>query len=391
MEVCLDMLGTIRRIVVIAGAVTVFAGLSLAQMGTFIGRVVGADGKPQKDVVIKIERTDIKGNWKAKTNKKGEWIYSGMQSGGRYNISCEVDGKVMDTVNGVRATMGEPVEVQVCDLQKLAAKNTAMQKAMETGQVTQEMARDMTPEQKAAMEKSLKERGEAMKKNKALNDAFNAGMTAMQAKDFPAAITALDTAAGLDPKQNAVWANLAAAHEGLGGSQTGEAQAASYQKSAEAYTKAIELKPDDAGLHNNFGLLMAKMKNMDGAAAELDKAAALNPAGAGQYYFNLGAIMVNTGQNDAAVGAFKKCTEADPKYANCWYYYGNSLSGKMQIQGDKVIPPDGMVAALEKYLELDPTGANVEAAKGLLGTVTTVVETKYVNPDAKKAPVRKKK
>jgi len=377
--------------VVLAGAVTVFAGLGVAQMGTFIGRVIGADGKPQKDVVIKIDRVDIKGNWKTKTNKKGEWIYSGMQSGGRYNISCEVDGKVMDTVNGVRATMGEPVEVDLCNLQKVAAKNAAMQKAMETGQVTQEMARDMTPEQRAQMERAMKERSESMKKNKALNDAFNAGMTAMQAKDYATAIDSLNKAGELDPKQNAVWANLAAAHEGLGGTQTAEAQTASYQKAAEAYTKSIELKPDDAGLHNNYGLLLAKMKNMDGAAAELDKAAALNPPGAGQYYFNLGAIMVNTGQNEAAIGAFKKCTEADPKYANCWYYYGNTLSGKMQIQGDKVIPPDGMVAALEKYLELDPNGANAAAAQGLLSTVTTSVQRTYVNPDAKKAPAKKKK
>jgi len=377
--------------VVLAGAVTVFAGLGVAQMGTFIGRVIGADGKPQKDVVIKIDRVDIKGNWKTKTNKKGEWIYSGMQSGGRYNISCEVDGKVMDTVNGVRATMGEPVEVDLCNLQKVAAKNAAMQKAMETGQVTQEMARDMTPEQRAQMDRAMKERSESMKKNKALNDAFNAGMTAMQAKDYATAIDSLNKAGELDPKQNAVWANLAAAHEGLGGTQTAEAQTASYQKAAEAYTKSIELKPDDAGLHNNYGLLLAKMKNMDGAAAELDKAAALNPPGAGQYYFNLGAIMVNTGQNEAAIGAFKKCTEADPKYANCWYYYGNTLSGKMQIQGDKVIPPDGMVAALEKYLELDPNGANAAAAQGLLSTVTTSVQRTYVNPDAKKAPAKKKK
>lgn len=385
------MLGTIRRAMVLAGAVTVFAGLSLAQMGTFIGRVIGADGKPQQNVVIKIDRTDIKGSWRTKTNKKGEWIYSGMQSGGRYTITCEVDGKVMDTVNGVRSQMGDPVEVDVCNLQRVAAKNAAMEKAMETGQVTQELARDMTPEQKAQMERTIKERSESMKKNKALNDAFNAGMTAMQAKDYPAAIESLTAASGMDPKQNAVWANLAAAHEGLGGTQTGDAQTASYQKAVEAYTKSIELRPDDAGLHNNYGLLMAKMKNIDGAAAALDKAAALNPVGAGQYYFNLGAIMVNTGQNDAAAGVFKKCTELAPKYANCWYYYGNTLSGKMQIQGDKVIPPDGMVAALEKYLELDPNGANAPAAQGLLSTVTASVETTYVNPDAKKAPAKKKK
>jgi len=252
------------------------------------------------------------------------------------------------------------------------------------------MARDMTPEQKAAMERAMKERSESMKKNKALNDAFNAGMTALQAKDYPTAIDSLTKAGEMDPKQYAVWANLAAAHEAFGGTKTGDEQTAAYTKAGETYAKALELKPDDAGLHNNYGLLMAKMKNMDGAAAELDKAAALNPPGAGQYYFNLGAIMVNTGQTDAAIGAFKKCTEADPKYANCWYYYGNVLSGKMTIEGDKVIPPDGMVAALEEYMKLEPNGPHAPAAQGLLSTVTAQIQTQYVNPDAKKSTKKKK-
>jgi len=43
----------------------------------------------------------------------------------------------------------------------------------------------MTPEQKAALEKKMKDAAATMAKNKALNDAFNAGKTALDAKDFP--------------------------------------------------------------------------------------------------------------------------------------------------------------------------------------------------------------
>jgi hypothetical protein len=57
----------------------------------------------------------------------------------------------------------------------------------------------------------------------------------------------------------------------------------------------------------------------------------------------------------------------------------------------KPVPPEGMQAALEKYLELDPTGPNAEAAKSLLTVITGTIETKYVNPDAKKAPAKKGK
>jgi hypothetical protein len=49
-----------------------------------------------------------------------------------------------------------------------------------------------------------------------------------------------------------------------------------------------------------------------------------------------------------------------------------------------------MVAALEKYLALQPTGQFADAAKGLLSVVSTQIQTKYVNPDAPKSTKKKK-
>ncbi len=382
----------LRRAATLAALCLVMAGLVFPQsLCTFMGKVIGTDGKPMQGAVIKIERKDIKGNWKTKTNKKGEWLYSGMPFPGTFKVTCEVEDKVVDAMDNVRSALGDPVTVDF-DLYKGAQRAKELAAAADTGTLTKEQARDMSPEQKAALEKSVKERQASMAKNKALQDSFNAGMTALNAKDYPASIEALNKASELAPKEFAVWANLATAHEGLAKTKTGPEADAELTKAGEAYGKALEIKPDDAGVHNNYGLLFVKLKKLDEAKAEIVKAATLDPAGAGKYYFNLGAIMVNTGQNDAALDAFQKAVAADPNYANAWYYIGNVLSNKLTMDKDgKPVAPAGMQEALEKYLALQPTGQFADAAKGLLSAVNAKVETNYVNPDAKKAAPKKKK
>ena len=52
----------------------------------------------------------------------------------------------------------------------------------------------MSPEEKAALEKSMKERQQAMSKNKELNDAFNAGMDALKTQQYEPAVAALQMA-----------------------------------------------------------------------------------------------------------------------------------------------------------------------------------------------------
>ena len=44
-------------------------------------QVVGEDGQPLKDALIKIERKDIKGNYKVKTKKKGDYLHAGLPLG----------------------------------------------------------------------------------------------------------------------------------------------------------------------------------------------------------------------------------------------------------------------------------------------------------------------
>lgn len=387
------MLRMLRKSALMAAACLITAGLASAQMGTFTGKVIGEDGKGLQGVIIKIERKDIKGNWQTKTNKKGDWTYSGMPVPGQFSISCEFNGRQIDVLNGVRSQMGDPLELKdFCNVQKAAAKQKAMEQAAQTGQVSQEIAKEMTPEQRAQYEKQLKERSAQMAKNKALNDAYNAGMTAMQAKDFQTAIDSFTKAGEIDPKQSAVWIQLAQAYDGLSNTKTGADKEAALVKAGEMYTKSLEMQPADAGLHNNYGLVLAKQKKFAEAQAELEKAAALDPPGGGKYMFNLGAVLINTGQTDPAITAFKEAVRLDPKYAPAWFQYCSALSGKMTMKADGTpVPPEGMKEACEKYLEIDPAGPNAEGAKGLLALVGGKLETNYQNPDAKKAPAKKKK
>lgn len=381
------------RNLVVAAAATLFLALtSFAQISAMEGDVKGEDGKPLQGAMIKINRTDIKGKYQVKTDKKGHFFYNGLPLG-TYDVTVEVGGKEMDGAKGVRTRLGDPVEVPF-DLEKnaksRAAQNAALQQAAASGgTLTKEQERSMTKEQKEAMEKAIKDREASMKKNKELNDAFNTGVEALKAKQYDAAVTSLSKASELDPKQIAVWSQLAEAYVGQASTKTGPEFDASMGKALEAYSKAIELNPTDGATHNNYALALAKAKKFDEMKVELNKAAQLDPTKAGQYYYNLGALMVNAGQNDAAVDAFKKAVEADPKHADSYYQLGVGLVAKATLGADgKMTPVPGTVEAFQKYLELAPNGQFAEGAKGMLQTLNATVDTSYKNPNA---PQKKKK
>jgi tetratricopeptide (TPR) repeat protein len=370
-----------------------FTGASWAQFTAIEGDVKGPDGKPLVNAQILIEREDMKGTFKgAKTDKKGHYIYNGLPVGGTFTVSVFVDGQKRDSAAHQKVRLGDPIAVNF-DLKAAVEEQKSIQKTLESGgQLTKEQERGMTKEQKEALEKHAKENAATMAKNKALNDTFNAGKEALAAKNYDAAVQAFEKGSEMDPNQNVVWANLADAYIALAATKTGDEQTATMTKGLDAYVKALALKPDDAAYHNNYALALARAKKYDDAQNELNKAAQLDPSSAGKYYYNLGAVLVNTGQTDPALAAFKKATEADPNYADAQFQYATVLSSKLTTtpKGEVVAPP-GMKEALEKYLALAPTGPYAEASKALLQAISTTVQTNYTNPDApKKGAVKKK-
>ena len=383
------MLAKSRGCILFGAYFLLFTGASWAQISAIEGDVKGPDGEPVKNAQILIEREDMKGTYKgAKTDKKGHYIYNGLPLG-KYTVSVFIDGQKRDTVSHIQTRLGDPTQVPF-DLKASAAQQQAIEKAAETGSLTKEQERSMTKEQREAIEKRAKENAAAMAHNKALNDAFNGGKEAMAAKNYDAAVQSFQKAVEVDPKQNVIWANLADAYISQAGTRTGAEQQAAVDKGLEAYQKAIELKPDDASYHNNYALALAKAKKFPEAQAELTKAAQLEPTNAGKYFYNLGAVLVNTGQTAAAEEAFKKAIDADPNYADAQFQYATALSAKLATGSDgKVVAPPGMKESLEKYLALQPTGQFAEAAKGMLQMIGATIQTDYSNPNAPKKAKKK--
>ncbi len=371
-----------------AATLLIFACTAFAQVSSVEGDVKDENGQPLKGALVKIDRKDIKGHYQVKTDKKGHYFHTGLPLG-VYKITLEVDGKDVDSVDNVRTSLGDST-VNNFNMKESKQRQQSLEQAAASGTLSKEQERGMSAEQKAALEKATKEREAALAHNKALNDAFNQGMAAIQAKQWDAAIAAFNKANEMDPKQVVIWARLADAYMQSGSAKTGTDQQADYDKGLDAFAKAIELKPDDAAYHNNYALALVRAKKIPEAQAELTKAAQMDPQNAGRYYYNLGAVLVNSGQNDAAGQAFKKAIDLDPNYADAQYQYGMYLLGQAKVTPEgKVIPADGTKEALEKYLQLKPDGPFAESAKGALASITGSVATSYENPDASKNKKKK--
>lgn len=378
----------LRTLALSAAGFLFLASAAFAQVSSLEGDVKGEDGAPLKGALVKIDRKDIKGHYQVKSDKKGHYFHTGLPLG-TYKLSLEVDGKDVDFVDNVRTKLGDSTVIDF-DLQKNKTRQQSLAQAAASGTLSKEQASGISAEEKAKLEKAMKEREQVLAKNKALNDAFNQGMQALNAQQFDAAVASFTRATEMDPKQNVVWAQLAEAYMQAAAHKTGPDQQTATDKGLEAYTKALELQPENANYHNNYALALAKAKKTAEAQAELAKAAQIDPPNAGRYFFNLGAVLVNTGQNDAACEAFKKAIDSDAKYADAQYQYGMCLLAKAQVTPEgKVIPAPGTKEALERYLELKPTGPFADSAKGALASLDAEVTTRYENPSAQKKGKKK--
>lgn len=365
-----------------------FAAAGWGQTTAISGDVKDTDGKPAAGVLIKLERKDQKGSFKVKTDKKGHFYYGGLGLG-IFDVTVEVDGKDMDSLRGVNTMHGDAVAN--FDLKKAGERAAFASAGVAPPPTEQERALSST--QKAELEKKKKDAEASIAKQQELNDTFNAGREAENAKNWDVAIEQFKKAAVLDPMQHVVMSHLADAYTHRGDSKTdAEARQADYALGVEAYKKAIEISPDDPVYHNNYALALAKAKRIDDAQAELTKAAQLDPGLAGKYYYNLGALLANIGQSDAAGDAFKKSIAADANYSEAYYQLGIVLIGKATTSPDgKIIPPPGTIDAFQKYLELAPTGPNAETAKAMITSMGGSLDVSYQKPGTKQAPANTKK
>jgi tetratricopeptide (TPR) repeat protein len=370
------------------------ASPALAQdTGNVKGICKDVEGKPIAGGVVEWVNIDTGRKYDLKTNSKGEYFSLGIGPG-HYRVQLlGPDNKEIFHFSGFAVAPGDnTLDFDMKKEQAAAAQGSGL-----------------TPEQ---VKQQQEQQAKAAKENntiKGLNEKLAAAKTAADAGDFDTAITQVTEATQMDPTRDLLWAKLGDYDLSSAAKQTDsgekakryEAAVTNYQKAVELKQKALDAapapKPPDqtknlASYYNNLGKGEAQLGKTDDAVKAYNQAAQLDPAGAGMYYFNLGAILTNANtKNDgemrkAAAEAFDKAIAADPNRADAYYWKGTNLIGAATLQGDKMVAPPGTAEAFQKYLELQPTGPHAEEAKAMLQGLGAPVETSY---GKKKATTKK--
>ena len=354
--------------------------------GSVKGVCKDAQGTPIVGANLEWFNTDNGRKYNLKTDKRGEYFSLGIEPG-KYKVTLTQNGKQLDQVAGF------PVGMDESDLD-FDLKKSQAEAAQQKG---------ITPEQLKAMQEQQAKLAHETNTIKALNEKLALANQAIQGGDYETAITTLNEATQTDPTRDLLWARLGDANLGSGPKQTDTAEKAKrFGNAVTDYQKAIELrkqtmaagaKPDDpkilAAYYNNLGQAEARAGQLDDAVKSYDLAAQQNPAGAAQYYYNQGAVLTNSGKVDEANAAFDKSIAADPTKADAYYQKGVNLINKATTdpKTGKVIPAPGTEEALNKYLELQPTGQFADGAKSMLQYIGSSIETSY---GKKKAAATKK-
>jgi tetratricopeptide (TPR) repeat protein len=323
-----------------------------SQTGGVAGDAKDDKGAPMVGNPVLIERTDVKGTYKAKTDKKGHYIYIGLPLG-QYKITLQdPGGREIFHFAGVHVGMGDPV---VTDFDMAKEKAAAAK----------------TQQENPEYQKKLEEQNKEAQKFVGLKTLFDQGNELYSQKKYAEAAAMFEQALPMAKEKNlvAVLSRLADSY----------GQAKQYDKAVENYNKVIGLDPNNAELHNALGNVYANTGKIPEAQAEFKKSAELDPANAAKAYFNLGAILYNTGKMDEAADAFKQATTIDPKYADAYALQGRALMGKVTLAADgkTVVAPPGTVEAFQNYLKLDPDGKYAQEAKGDLEAIQGGVQTEY--------------
>src|SRR5262245_6911987 len=326
----------VRKTVPFLAVVMLFAIPAFAQTGNISGKVIDTDGKPVTGATISIDRQGISQHFEVKTDNKGQYLHAGLPTG-QYKVAVLKDGKTLMANDNVRVTFGGDTKTDF-DLKNAAKAGAAGLSDEEKKKIAEEKAKsDATRASFDGARKAMCQTPETQNANPPCK------------KDFDEAIRLFKEAAEKDPTQHVIFANLADAYS----------QTRKYDDSAEAYKKAIALKPDEAAYYNNLGIALGNANKIDEATQNLQKAAELNPAGAGQSWYNLGAVLTNRGRTKEAAEAFKKAIDVNPQMAQAYYQLGISYFG-----APDTIPQ--AIPVLEKFLSMQPTGPDAEAAKQLI-------------------------
>ena len=309
-------------VLVCAGIVALGLASSAAAQTTGMvkGLVRDDKGQPVDGAKITIEFTEgVNRKQETKTNKKGEFVQIGLQSG-TYKITAEKEGVGSQSFDA-RVRIGQAAEVNFV----LSGKNAGPSK-------------------------------EEIAKGAELKKTFEEGVAASRAGNLDEAIAKFTHGTELSTTCADCYYNIGFAYS----------QKKEFDKAEAAYKKALEIKPDYGEAYNGLANIYNAQRKFDEAAAASTKAAELGGAGAAagapggnvNALYNQAVILWNAGKIPEAKKQFEAVLKIDPNHAESHYQLGMALVNEGNLAG--------AASEFETYLKLAPDGPNAATAKSLV-------------------------
>jgi tetratricopeptide (TPR) repeat protein len=129
------------------------------------------------------------------------------------------------------------------------------------------------------------------------------------------------------------------------------------KKAIEYYKKSLVKYPEHKQLLVSIGNAYNNLKDYENAMKWFSKLAITDIHNTDTLY-NIGVIAYNNGDYDSAEKYFKRATELNPKFALAFYQLGMTYAGLNKSKET--------IAALTKFIELEPESPNAETAKSII-------------------------
>ena len=351
---------------VICGLLLATAGLK-AQINTCNVRGVVSDQNqaPVAGATVEFQAIELGIKFVLHTNKKGEYFQLGVKPG-FYNISVSAKGygtyqmsarleMGSDFTNHVGNTNNDNVHNFVLP----AAGRNIDDRAAATTNITvvgftpptSDTRQSLEAKRQRELQKENAEIQKRVTKVKGLNEKLMMASSAGKAGDWEQAVSFAQEATHMAPDIDLTWAVLGDAYLGRGQADQAES----------AYLKAIELRPNLAGYHNNLARARSQKNDIEHAVPEFVAAIKMDPFNASRYYYNMAAAFTAAHDTDDAVKAWEEVIRLDPTKSDAYYWKAFNLNAQAHPGSTTAISE-----ALKQYLEREPDGRYAESAKQML-------------------------
>jgi tetratricopeptide (TPR) repeat protein len=181
--------------------------------------------------------------------------------------------------------------------------------------------------------------------NKTAEDYFYSGYEEQRRENYYSAIAAYTKSIEIEPNNTSTYYNRALAKRYL----------KDYYGAIADYTKAIEINPNNADAYPNRALAKRYLKDYYGAIADYTKAIEINPNNA-DAYLNRGAAKGNLKDDYGAIADYTKAIEINPNNADAYF---NRANAKYNLKDHY-----GAIADYTKAIEFNTSDANAYVGRG---------------------------